>query len=359
MSDLNEILKRVYEEDKVEEVLVALECENINRVSGRFEAQLPERFHSGNKRAVQVYDTEKLQSRVRNKGVSGNLFMLIGFILYDIDEFEVLKDNLFQVKAWLCNLFDWDEYLELGYDFSEERKDYLPFLSEIRDKRKKRKNISKSTLNKKNEPIDIDVLYPHFDKMPHKRFIEDGILAKTQVEYGVMFDRMTERIVFPIHDKDGNIVSVKGRYVGSDLITLDEKKYMFLHFPFDKQLELFNYHKAYEHTQKMGEVIVFESEKSCMLAWQYGFKHTVSTMGYEISPYQSFLLRKLGVNIIYAYDKGIDYDFIRKQAKIIKTRKCFYIDSNEFDELDDKDAPVDKGVKLWKKIYEQGMKSIT
>ena len=357
-NDLNDILERIYEEELVGCVLEELQCEHIKELTNRWEAQLPERFDSDNRRSVQVYKSSSLPSMVRSRGIKGNLYALIGYILYEIDDFESLKEFIFQIKVWVCNLFDWEEYLELGYDFSEEKKDHLAFLSPIREKRKARSYRNTSNINKKNEPIDIDTHFVMYDDYPHIRFVQDGIRAKTQREFGVMFDRDSERIVFPIHNTDGQVVGVKGRYVGSDIITEHERKYIFMYYPFDKSLELYNYHRAISHILEKKEVIVFESEKSCMLAWQYGYKHTVSTMGYELSPYQSYLLRKMGVNIIFAYDKGVEIDFIKKQMGSIKTRMCFYIDSNSVDELDDKDAPVDKGVRLWEKIYREKIRSL-
>jgi DNA primase len=172
-----------------------------------------------------------------------------------------------------------------------------------------------------------------------------------------MFDQDSERVVFPIYNREGELISIKGRYVGTDKYILDEIKYLYL-YNFDKMIELYNLHRALPYIKKTGEVIVFESEKSCMKAHQYGFKNTVAIMGSEISPVQAFLLRQLEANIVFAFDNDMDLDHVKKQSKQIKTRKCFYI-KDELGLLEAKEAPVDKGEVVWKRLYNEGIKVVT
>lgn len=353
--DLPIIKERIYEENLIETILEELECEYIERRGIRWEAQLPDKFKSTNRRAVQVYEAPTLPSKIRNKGVSGDLYMIIGYILYDVTDFEELKDYIFQIKAWICNIFGWDEYLQRGDDFSdpEEKVDHLAFLRPIQKKRKQRKraNLLK---DKVNEVLEKEKVFSWYWKLPHENFLKDGISLKTQCEFEVMFDSDSERIVFPIYNTNGDLVSIKGRYVGKDQDTLDHRKYLYL-YHFDKSIELFNLHRALPYIKKCGEVIVFESEKSCMKAHQYGFKNTVAISGSELSPIQAYLLKKLEANIVFAFDNDMDEEHVRKQAKQIKTRKCFYI-KDTIGVLGAKDAPTDKGEKLWKRLYEECVK---
>jgi DNA primase len=355
-NDLPKIKARIFEEELIEKILEELECEHIHRVGNmRWEAQLPDRFKSGNRRSVQVYENEYLTSKVRNKGVSGDIFSLIGYILYDVAEFEDLKDHLHQVKAWLCNVLGWFEYLEVRDDFEEEKKDYLSFLRPIQKTRKQRKRLG-NLIEKENQVLNEDNVFSWFVQYPHKNFLDDGISIKTQIEFGVMFDQDTQRVVFPIHNRNGELISIKGRYVGTDKYILDEIKYLYL-YNFDKMIELFNLHRALPYIKKTGEVIVFESEKSCMKAWQCGFKNTVAICGNEISPVQAFLLRQLEANIIFAFDNDMDLDHVVKQSKQIKTRKCFYI-KDELGLLNEKDSPIDKGEEIWRRLYNESIKVV-
>lgn len=349
-NDLKAIKKRLYEEEKIEELLESLECERIKYSGGRYEAGLPDRFGSNNLRTVQVYMSESLPSKVRSKGISGDIFSLVSYILYEADNDDA-QDTLHQSKAYICNTFNWQEYMERKDDFfEEEKKDYLSFLRDIQKARRKR-NRTTNLLTKENHVLNKESVFSWYDPYPHKNFLDDGISLKTQRLFEVMFDSDTERVVFPIYNKDGELISIKGRYVGSDENTLGEYKYMYL-YHFDKMIELYNLHRALPDIKKNGEVVVFESEKSCMKAWQYGFKNTVAIMGSEISPIQAFLLRQLEVNIIFAFDNDMDFDHVKKQSKQIVTRKCFYI-KDKLGLLSEKQSPVDGGEEIWKKIYSE------
>lgn len=353
-NDLRKIKARILEEDKIEELLEALECEYIHPTSNRYEAQLPNKFGSNNKRSVQVYMNEYLTSKIRSRGFSGDIFTLVSYILYEVDS-EDAQEHLHQSKTFICNVFGWDEYLERRDDFEEEQKDYLSFLRPIQKNRKMR-NRTKLMIGKENLVLDKESVFSWYVPYPHKNFLDDGISIKTQNEYEVMFDTETQRVVFPIYNTNGELISMKGRYVGKDEYILEEYKYMYL-YNFDKMIELFNLHNALKYIKKIGEVIVFESEKSCMKAWQYGFKNTVAICGNEISPVQAFLLRQLDANIIFAFDKDISKEHVQKQAKQIKTRKSFFIEDT-IGMLDEKSAPVDKGEETWKRLYNECVKAL-
>ncbi|TVX86010.1 toprim domain-containing protein [Paenibacillus agilis] len=352
INDLPIIKERIYEEGLVEPILEALECEYITPVGTRWEAQLPERFHSNNRRSVQVYLSESLPSKVRSKQISGDIYMLVGYILYEVETFDELKDVLHQVKAWICNLLGWHEYLEMRDDFEEviEKKDYLSFLRPTQKARKKRKRMQ-TMRDKENQVLDKDSVFSWYRAIPHEHFIEDGISVRTQRIFEVMFDETTMRVVFPVHNSQGELVSIKGRYVGEDEWVLDEIKYLYL-YSYDKSIELFNYHRALQYIKETGEVIVFESEKSCMKAFQYGFKNCVAICGSELSPVQAHMLIMLGVDITFAFDNDMDDEHVRKQAKQIRTRKCFWI-KDTIGLLGEKDAPVDKGKVTWENLINE------
>jgi DNA primase len=356
-NDLPIIKERIYEENLIETILEELECQYIKHVGNRWEAQLPDRFGSNNRRAVQVYELPSLPSKIRNRGVSGDIYALVGYILYEVTDFEELKEYLHQVKAWVCNTLGWDEYLEVRDDFEEkvEKKDYLSFLRPVQKSRKQRKRMQVMR-NKENPVLDKERVFSWYWKYPHKNFLDDGISIETQREFEVMFDSESQRVVFPIYNSNGELISVKGRYVGKDEWIMKEIKYIYL-YSFDKSIELFNLHRALPYIKQTGEVIVFESEKSCMKAHQYGFKNTVAICGNELSPVQAYMLKKLEANIIFAFDNDIDDEHVKKQAKQIKTRKCFYI-KDTLGLLGEKDSPVDKGEISWRRLYKECMRMV-
>jgi DNA primase len=349
-NDLPEIKERIYEEGVIGYLLEELECQHVTPIrNDRYEAQLPERFNAPNKRAVQIKNNPSLTGAIRNWGVNGDIFSIAAFILYEAEEWEQVLQHLYQVKAWVCNTLGWDEYLSGRDDFEEEveKVDPLAFLRPIQKQRKQRQRKDNLT-KKENRVIDESVLnwyFPH----AHWAFYKDGILPSTQEFFGVMFDRESERVIYPVHNKDGELIGVKGRYVGKDKSILDRIKYLYLH-RCDKSIELWNLHRALPFIKEKGEVIVYESAKSCMIAWQWGVKNTVSIEGNELTPVQIMLLKQLDVDIVFAFDKDMTEEFIKKFTKQIKSRICQAI-IDTLDLLDAKDAPVDKGFDVWEKLY--------
>ena len=352
MSDLIEIKNRIYDEELIESILEALDCQYINleQNGNLFVAQLPTKFNSQNKRAVQIKNTESLTSHIRNKSIQGDIFSIIGFILFDCKDFEEVKKNLYEIKAWLCNLFNWKEYMNniLGIQTKKPKNEWNSWLKPYLKQREIKANPS-LVLENRNKPIDKNILNRYIIK-PHEEFINCGIKCKTQYIFQVGFCMKTQRVIYPIYDNNGQeIVGIKGRYVGNNIHVAEQKKYLYL-IPCDKSLLLYNLHRAREHIQKQNEVLVFESAKSCMLAYQYGYKNAVSIEGSELSNVQAFLLKQLEVVIIFCFDKDMDEKLVRKQANLIRNKVVYAILDKE-NLLEEKDSPIDRGKSIWEFLY--------
>src|SRR5690606_4514105 len=99
-------------------------------------AQLPERFNSNNKRAVQVKMNDSLVSNIRNLKFSGDIFSLISYIQHDKHGAEVQKD-LHKAKEFICRLFGWNQFLTKGVG-DVVVKDYTASLKEIINGKKRK-----------------------------------------------------------------------------------------------------------------------------------------------------------------------------------------------------------------------------
>lgn len=352
MSELQEIKTRIYEEELIHDILEALECEHVNEEQNGnlIVAQLPRQFQSTNRRTVQVKNNESLTSYIRNKGIRGDIYSIIGYILFDAQVFEDVKNNLFEIKAWLCNLFDWQEYMDeiTGIIPQKKQKQWNSWLKPFISKKKEKERFEQN-LNRKNKAIDKKILTRYIMK-PHVEFIKSGINCKTQNLFEIGYDVDTQRVIYPIYDNKGfEIVGIKGRYVGNNKHVADHQKYLYL-IPCDKSLLLFNLHRALPFITERKEVLVFESAKSCMLAYQYGYENSISLEGNEMSNVQAFLLKQLDVNITFCFDKDIEESFIKKQVKLIPNRICFAIIDRE-NLLEGKDSPIDKDRQTWEFLY--------
>jgi DNA primase len=353
VSDLREIKNRIYDEELIVDILEALECMSISEEQNGqlIIAQLPSEFQSKNKRAIQIKNNESLTSHIRNRGIKGDIFAIVGYILFDCQDFEDVKENLYEIKAWICNLFEWQEYMDdviFGITSKPKKVEWNQWLKPYLSKKKERERFEYN-LSRKNKPIDRSILTRYIMK-PHKEFIESGIKCKTQKEFEIGFCTETQRVIYPIYDNNGKeIVGIKGRYVGENKLVADQKKYLYL-IPCDKSILLYNLHRAISYIKEKNEVLVFESAKSCMLAFQYGFKNAVSLEGNEMSNVQAFLLMQLNVPITFCFDNDMEIDFIYKQVKLIRNRLCFAIIDQEH-KLNEKDSPIDQGKKTWEYLY--------
>lgn len=346
MSDLKNIKSRLKDTDKIRRLLEAIECEYVDEEQhgDLITAQLPERYYSNNKRAVQVRMNDSLTCAIRNRtDFKGDIFSLVSYIHHDKRGEEVQKD-LFKAKEFICKLFGWNEFLK-GQKGTIVVKDYTASLKEIINGKKRRREV------KPNPVLPKDIMnqyYPFGKPLPYKSWIEEGISYDAQMLYGVGFDLESKRVVFPIYNRFGDIVGVKGRAVDDDV----DPKYIYL-YNCNISQEWYNWHLAHPYILMERKVIIVESEKSCMKFATNGIYNTLAICSSDISNFQVDMIKKLGLDIeIYlAYDKDKTPKEVREQAKKFSGRKVYGIVDME-DMLGEKDAPIDCGYETWKYLYE-------
>lgn len=354
MSDLKNIKDRLRDEDKIERLLEAIGCEYV-KPEQRGElvtAQLPERYYSNNKRAVQVRLNESLSCYIRNRtDFKGDIFSLVSYIHYDKRGEEIDK-NLPKAKEFICNLFGWNEFLNKKGFKDVIVKDYTASLKAIIGEKKKAVEIKSNPIL----PDDIMNRYYFYGKpLPYKGWIEEGISYKTQMIYGVGFDLESKRIVFPLKNRFGKIVGVKGRIMKDED---DDRKYLYLH-PCQNRYEWFNFHLAHQHILLKKKVYIFEAEKSCMKAHTLGIYNTLGIGGSEISEEQVEMIKQLGldIKIILCYDKGISVEQIKNVARLFEGREIYGMYDID-NVLNDKDSPIDKGIDTWNYLLKNNVYKI-
>lgn len=332
-NDFHIIKERIRDENRVEEVLEKLECNFICRRGNRVEAQLPERFEKGNKRAVQVYLNDSLSARIRNMRLNqGDIINLVSFILTDGKD----ENDLFQAKKWLCTKLGYSDVLNQKY---EKKEDPVAWFKKIKRKYKKKVQLTSVVPNK----VLPEEILDYYHLIPYQGWIDEGIDWETQYEFEVGFDLESARVIFPIRNSNGELIGVKGRTVIDD-----ERKYLYLH-ECNKNIELFNYHRALPYIKEKRQVIVFEGAKSVMKAWAFGYKNCVAIEGNTMSDIQLQLLYNLGmdVEIVFALDEDITQEEVQEGFvdRVLVRKVSMVIDT--FGLLDEKDSPVDKGKEVW------------
>ena len=351
MSDLQEIKDRLRDEEKVEDLLEAIGCEYIKteQRGNLITAQLPERFYSTNKRSVQAKMNKSMSCSIRSKtDFKGDIFNLISYIHFDKRGSD-LQDNLFEAKRFICETFGWKEYLK-GERKSDDKIDYTAPLKALLNKKK-------NYLDFKPNPVLPEEIMNEFyfwgKPLPDKGWIEEGISYDTQVMYGVGFDLDSKRIVFPLRNRFGKLVGVKGRILKDE--DDEERKYLYI-YRCNNRYEWFNFHFAHPYIMMGKRVYIFEAEKSSMKAFEHGVYNTLAVGASEISIEQAQIIKQLGldIEIVLCYDKGIEIDEIKRVAKLFEGRHVFAMFDMD-DTLQGKNSPIDQGIEDWNHMVENNI----
>ena len=116
-----------------------------------------------------------------------------------------------------------------------------------------------------------------------------------------IYDNFTNRVMFPLHDPNGNIIGFSGR------IYFENKnipKYINTRetIIFKKGQMLFNYHRARPFIRNEKRVVVVEGYMDAIRLYASGIKNVVAIMGTSLTKDQIILLRKLNSKIILCLD---------------------------------------------------------
>ena len=197
---------------------------------------------------------------------------------------------------------------------------------------------------------------------PAEEWVEEGISPEVQKLFGVRIDSRSNRIVYPVYDKDGNFINIKGRTRYKNYKELKIPKYISYH-PVGTIDYLQGINITLPYIKEKREVIVFESIKSVMKAYEWGYKNAVSAEKHSLTDEQVKIVLGLGANVVFAYDSDIDYEE-GKQKKNIDKMKMFtnvYIIEDADGLLGGKEAknsPVDVSRDVWETLYKKKRKII-
>lgn len=131
-----------------------------------------------------------------------------------------------------------------------------------------------------------------------KDLIATGMLITR--DDGSHYDRYRERIIFPIHDRNGRIIGFGGRVIK------DHQQPKYLNSPetiiFQKNRELYGLHQIISQKKDIKQILVVEGYMDVIGLAQYGVDNAVATLGTATSTYHIQLLARHTKNIIFAFD---------------------------------------------------------
>ena len=183
---------------------------------------------------------------------------------------------------------------------------------------------------------------------------DEGIDWEIMWKYGVRYDAFDNRIVYPIKDLEGNIISVCGRTCDPDFKEKKIRKYTYFQ-SLGSIDTLYGFSDNREEILKSKEIILFEGAKSCLKMAGWNILNTSAILTSHLSPNQFQFLLKLsswnGVHIVFALDSDVD---ITKDQNIISLSRYASVEwIRNFDGLlQNKDSPTDQGFDVFKKLYE-------
>ena len=133
-----------------------------------------------------------------------------------------------------------------------------------------------------------------------ERALDDAGLVRTRTKGDGFYDYYRHRIMFPIADAQGRLVTFAGRALDPE----DPAKYM--NGPettvFKKSGVLYAYHRARESIRRKGEALLMEGYTDVLMCQLHGFENAVAGMGTAFTERQAGLIRRLVDRVVLLYD---------------------------------------------------------
>jgi DNA primase len=186
-------------------------------------------------------------------------------------------------------------------------------------------------------------------------WIDEGILQEVMDLFEVRINDRDNRIVYPVYDINGNLINIKGRTRYKNYKELRIPKYI-NYYPIGTMDYFQGLNITLPFIKDQNEMIIFESVKSVMKAYGWGYKNCASAEKHTITDEQLKLLVRLRVNIVFAFDSDISYSDkdIKKTIDVLKRITNVYVIYDRKGLLggkDAKNAPVDLSREIWEQLY--------
>lgn len=140
----------------------------------------------------------------------------------------------------------------------------------------------------------LAAIFPHYNDP----LLEKAGLVIAQ-DNGRRYDRFRHRILFPIHNRRGQVIAFGGR-------VLDQSEPKYLNSPetplFSKSHELYALALARDAIRTRGHVIVTEGYMDVVSLWQHGIDNAVAVLGTAATPHHVRTLVTLTDEILFCFD---------------------------------------------------------
>ena len=292
--------------EKIREILEEIGCLKIKLIKDNFKfANDDEGSFSGNGNSLNIHS---LSYCSYSRNIRGDILTLVAY---------KRNTELGGAIKWLA------DFLGLDWEYREKKPVTLPFSGFFMNFEKVQEE------NYNYETYDEKVVRRYENCGLSLYWIKDGISATTQEHFRIGYDTYSNRIAIPWFDEIGRCIGVQGR------LDREEEEWECKYLPlinFYKSNTLYGLNLAYKDIQNKNQIIICESEKSVMKAYQMGYTNVVCVGCHSLSLRQIKLIKSLAVNVVLAYDSDIPLEESIKQAKELIISNPFF--SNEVYVLD-------------------------
>lgn len=310
--------------------MLALECHGIKSYPTEWRAALPQ---GTNKTAVCVKkDTLSVAIRSSEENKHGDIFTLV---------MTIKKISFGKANKYLHKI------LGLKYQFNSKteisKKDPLAIFKKIKRR--------KYTIDKEIPVYDDSILKEYVD-LPYIGWVREGVLPFACKRFNIGYSYDKKRIVIPERKWDGDdneYIGISGRTTVPNYEMFDIPKFFKLSKTYPKGMNVYGLNENYQTIQEAGYVVVFEAQKSVLKRYSRKDGTTGAIGNCEFTEEQVRILISLGVEIIVAFDEGIDINHVRQECdKFYPIRKVSYMfDKWGLLEKGSKDSPADKPNKVY------------
>lgn len=201
-----------------------------------------------------------------------------------------------------------------------------------------------------------------YKKEPVWEWLNEDITQEVMDLFEVMVDTWQNRIIYPVYDIHGNLINIKARTRYPNYKKLKIPKYI-NYYPIGVMDYFQGLNITLKHVKEKREIIIFESVKSVMKAYGWGYKNCASAEKHTLTKEQIDLLVKLKVNVVFAYDSDISYrqnDVKQNIDKLKRVTNVYVIEDRNklLGGITAKNAPVDCGKDIWSRLYESKKKIV-
>ena len=134
---------------------------------------------------------------------------------------------------------------------------------------------------------------------------DEGISMTSMKKFGVAYDELSNRIVYPIRNISGQIINVSGRALDEDWKEKGLRKYTYFR-PLGVLDTMFGLSENMDDIKRCHEIILFEGAKSVMKADSWGIQNSAAILTSHLNPHQFKILVQLGCAVTFALDSDVD-----------------------------------------------------